>query len=286
VRVGFIGLGSMGGSQARQLAKTVPELVVYDAFPQAMKPFEGLAALGQSVADVGRRSECVGVCVRDDQQVREVLEGDFGLIAAMARGSVILIHSTVRPETIKDLAAEAARRGVIVIDAAVTRTVISGEGRFVCTMTGGAEAVTDRVRPVLDAFSTDIVHVGEVGSAMALKICNNLVTWVQILISRQCFRLAEAGGVPLDKLAQVMKSNGALTPVMASMMNNPLRFDSDGDRLVFMESQGRIGEKDLELAISLAEEVGVPLPTAVHAKEHVLDTMTGRLFQQRSVQAG
>jgi len=282
VRVGFIGLGSMGGSQARQLAKTVPELVVYDAFPQAMKPFEGLAALGQSVADVGRRSECVGVCVRDDRQVREVLEGDFGLIAAMAQGSVILIHSTVRPETIKDLAAEAARRGVIVIDAAVTRTVISGEGRFVCTMTGGPEAVTERVRPVLDAFSTDIVHVGELGSAMALKICNNLVTWVQILISRQCFRLAEAGGVPLDKLAQVMKSNGALTPVMAAMMNNPLRFDGDGDRLAFMESQGRIGEKDLELAIALAENVGVPLPTAVHAKEHVLDTMTGRLFQRTS----
>src|SRR6202012_5256329 len=103
----------------------------------AMKPFEGSAALGQSVADVGRRSGCVGVCVRDDNQVREVLEGDFGLIAAMAPDAVILIHSTVRPETVKDLAAKAASRGVIVIDAAVTRTVISGEGRFVCTMIGG-----------------------------------------------------------------------------------------------------------------------------------------------------
>src|ERR1043166_4799836 len=99
MRVGFIGLGSMGGTQARQLAKTVPDMVVYDAFPQALKPFEGLAALGQSVGDVGRRSGCVGVCVRDDDQVREVLEGDFGLIAAMAPDSVILIHSTVRPGT-------------------------------------------------------------------------------------------------------------------------------------------------------------------------------------------
>ncbi len=269
----------MGGPQARQLARATPDLVVYDAFPQAMKPFEGLAALGQSVADVGRRSDCVGVCVRDDKQVREVLEGDFGLIAAMAPDSVILIHSTVKPETVRDLAAKAAGRGVTVIDAAVTRTVISGEGRFVCTMTGGPATVTERVRPVLDAFSTDIVHVGELGSAMALKICNNLVSWVQILIARQCFSLAEAGGVPLEKLAQVMKSNGALTPVMAAMMNNPLKFDGDADRLAFMESQGRIGEKDLELAIALADSAGVPLPTAVHAREHVLDTMTGRLFQ-------
>ena len=277
MRVGFIGLGSMGGTQARQLAKTVPELVVYDAFPQAMKPFEGSAALGQSVADVGRRSDCVGVCVRDDQQVREVLEGDFGLIAAMEPDSVILIHSTVRPETVRDLAAKAAERDVIIIDAAVTRTVISGDGRFVCTMTGGPEAVTERVRPVLEAFSTDIVHVGDLGSAMVLKICNNLVTWVQILIARQCFRLADAGGVPLDTLAQVMKSNGALTPVMGAILNNPLRFEDDGERLAFMESQGRIGEKDLALAVSLAKSVGVPLPTAVHAKAYVFAAMTGRL---------
>jgi len=281
MRVGFIGLGSMGGTQARQLAKTVPDLVVYDAFPQAMKPFEGSAALGQSIADVGRRSDCVGVCVRDDDQVREVLEGDFGLIAAMAPDSVILIHSTVRPETVKDLAAKAARRGVIVIDAAVTRTVISGDGRFVCTMTGGPASVTERVRPMLDAFSTDIVHVGEVGSAMVLKICNNFATWIQILIARQCFPLAEAGGVPLDTLAQVMRANGAMTPVMAAMLKNPLSFENDAERLAFMESQGRIGEKDLALAISLAENVGVALPTAVHAKAHVLDAMTGRLHLKR-----
>ena len=275
MRVGFIGLGSMGGTQARQLAKTVPDLVVYDAFPEAMKPFEGSAALGQSIADVGRRSDCVGVCVRDDAQVREVLEGDFGLIAAMAPDTVILIHSTVRPETVRDLAARAAERDVIVIDAAVTRTVISGEGRFVCTMTGGPAAVTERVRPMLEAFSTDIVHVGELGSAMALKICNNFVTWVQILLARQCFSLAQAGGVPLDALTQVMKSNGALTPVMGAIMNNPLRFEDDGARAAFMESQGRIGEKDLALAIALAENVGVPLPTAVHAKAHVFEAMTG-----------
>lgn len=274
MRVGFIGLGNMGGNQARLLAKSTTDVTVYDTSAQAMASFEGLAQLGQSVAAVGRVSDCVGVCVRDDQQVRGVLEGEIGLIAAMRPDSVILIHSTVRPETVVDLAAQARVRGVIVIDASVTRTVMQGDGRFVLTMTGGDEAVTERVRPVLEAFSTEIIHVGELGSAMVLKICNNLVTWVQLLISQQCLKLASTGGVPLGKLLTVMKSNGAMTPSMAAFLDSPKHFKSKADWSAFMESQGRIGEKDMELAISLGEGIGVALPTAIHAKERIRNAMT------------
>jgi len=276
MRVGFVGLGSMGGDQARLLAHAPFDLMVYDAFPAALQAFEGKAKLADSLASIGRHGEIVGVCVRDDQQVREVLEGDGGLLASMAAGSVILIHSTIRPETVVDLAEKAGRRDIAVIDAAVTRTVMQAGGPFVFTMTGGDEQITERARPVLEVFSTDIIHVGKLGSAMVLKICNNLVTWVELLIARQAFTLAAAGGVATEKLSTVMKRNGALTPTMGAMIEAAKRFPgSEEQRRAFLESQGRIGEKDLELAIDLGAAMSVQVPTAIHAREFVRRAMLG-----------
>lgn len=276
MRVGFVGLGSMGGNQARLLAEASFDLMVYDVFPEALQAFAGKAKLADSLASVGRHAEIVGVCVRDDQQVREVLEGDGGLLANMAAGSVVLIHSTIRPATVVDLAEQGCRRVISVIDAPVTRTVIQAGEPFVFTMTGGDEQITERVRPVLEVFSTDIIHVGELGSGMVLKICNNLVTWVELLIARQAFTLATAGGVAMEKLATVMKRNGALTPSMAGMVGAATHFPgSNEQRRAFLDSQGRIGEKDLELAIELAAGLSVPVPTATHAREFVRRAMVG-----------
>jgi 3-hydroxyisobutyrate dehydrogenase len=276
MQVGFVGLGSMGGEQARLLAQAPVDLIVYDAFAPALQAFDGKAKRADSLASVGRHAEIVGVCVRDDQQVREVLEGDGGLLASMSAGSVILIHSTIRPDTVVDLAANASRRGVTVIDAPVTRTVMQAGGPFVFTMTGGADEITERVRPVLEVFSTDIIHVGKLGAAMVLKICNNLVTWIELLIARQAFTLAAAGGVSTEKLATVMKRNGALTPSMAAMVEGAKRAQgSEEQRRAFLESQGRIGEKDLELAIELGAALSVPVPTAIHAREFVKNAMLG-----------
>jgi 3-hydroxyisobutyrate dehydrogenase len=276
MRVGFVGLGSMGGDQARLLAKASFELIVYDTSALAMQTFKGQAKLAESLSAVGREADIVGVCVRDDEQVRAVVEGDGGLLDSMSTGSAIMIHSTIRPETVVDLAEKAALRGIAVIDAAVTRTVIQGDGRFVFTMTGGAEEITERVRPVLEIFSTEIIHVGKLGSAMILKICNNLVTWVELLVAQQAFKLAAAGGVSPEKLATVMKRNGSLTPTMAAFVEGPRRFKgSEEQRRTFLESQGRIGEKDLDLAIRIGTDFSVPVPTAIHARDLVRNALLG-----------
>lgn len=272
MRIGFIGLGSMGGDQARLLAKAYPDMVIYDASPAAMQAFAGKARLASSITDVGRETEVVGVCVRDDQQVRDVLEGAKGLIASMPTGSVILVHSTIRPQTVIDVAAKAASRDITLIDAPVSRTVIDGNGPFVITMTGGDPAVTERVRPVLEKFSTDILHVGRLGSAEVLKITNNLVSWMGIVIARQAYDLAAAGGVGADKLTHVMKRNGNLTPTMEGYIKR-LR-GGEAEHKALFESQAGIGEKDLQLAAMTAAELLVSLPSALHAKELVRHTMT------------
>ena len=115
----FIGLGNIGTPMAHRLAAAFPQTMVHDAVPAAMAGFEGVAVLASSPAVVGETADLVGVCVRDDADVRAVVDGEQGLLRTMRTG-IIAIHSTVRPSTVVDLAARAADHGVSVIDVAVS----------------------------------------------------------------------------------------------------------------------------------------------------------------------
>jgi 3-hydroxyisobutyrate dehydrogenase len=103
MRVGFIGLGHIGADMAKSLAAPPFELTVFDVAPAPLGRFEGIARLGGSAADVGRHSEIVSVCVRDDTQLRAVLTGPRGLLEGLGKRAIILVHSTVRAATIREL---------------------------------------------------------------------------------------------------------------------------------------------------------------------------------------
>lgn len=275
MKVGFIGLGSMGYGQAMLLAKSAHELAVFDAFPAAMARFEGVTRLATSLADVAKDADVIGVCVRDDAQVNECADG---LIPAMKSDSVLLVHSTVNPKTMIALAERGAARNIHVLDAAVTRTIIAQDAPFVFTMLGGDEAIAARVQPVLDAYSTDTILAGPIGAGMAMKIANNLVSWSQIMIGLEAFEMAEAAGVSTDKLLTVMTKNGVLTPPMGGFIKMRA---SRGEKATadIIESQSPVGEKDLSLAESVAKEAGVSTPIGSFIRDFIkkkLNDMVGR----------
>ena len=148
----------------------------------------------------------------------------------------------------------------------MTRTERVATGPFVFCMTGGDEAIAAKVKGVLDAFSTNTIHVGPLGSAMALKICNNLVSWCNIMVGIEAANVAEAAGVPIDKLMAVMTRNGNLTPPTQGFLefrNNP----GDDAKRAFFASQAGIGEKDLSLAEALASgaDAAAPITSAARA---------------------
>lgn len=271
MKVGFIGLGSMGAGQAMLLANSTHKLTVFDVSPRALAPFEGKATIAKSLAEVAMDADVVGICVRDDSEVNECANE---LLPVMSADSVLLIHSTVRPATMISLAERAAARKVNVLDAAVTRTILTSEAPFVFCMTGGDETVAERVKPVLDAYSTDTMHVGPHGSAMAMKICNNLVAWCEIMLGLEAFQMAEAAGVPTEKLLTVMKRNGCLTPQMGGMIQiqNSKRAIEPKTRETIV-SQSGIGEKDLSLAEDLGAFVGVPTPIGTLVRGLVRSTL-------------
>lgn len=269
MKVGFIGLGSMGYGQAMLLANSDHDVTVFDVFPKAMEPFKGKATLANSMADVGKGTDVVGICVRDDKQVNECADA---LLPVMQPDSVLMIHSTVKPATMHALAERAAERNVHMLDASVTRTIISQEAPFVFCMTGGDDAIAERVQPVLDAYSTDTIHVGPLGSGMALKISNNLVSWSQIMIGLEAFKMAEAAGVPTEKLLAVMSKNSCLTkPMEGFIMARSKATEAETGEMI--RSQSGIGEKDLSLAEALAVDAGVDTPIGSFIRAMVKDTL-------------
>lgn len=276
MRIAYIGLGSMGAPQARLLVSAGHELSVFDPEPSALTAFDGLARLAVSSGDAALGAQAVCICVRDDAQVADVVLADDGVLTGLVDGGLILIHSTIKAATLELLRDRLAGRGIALVDAPVSRTRRTDDTPFVYTMLGGTDADVTRARPIVEAFSTDVDHMGPLGAGMAVKIANNLVTWTQIIVGAQAVAIANAGGVAYDKLRGVMQANGNLTPTMGAMLDGKhLSPGPNPDRDAFLVSQAGIGEKDLALAIETASAVGIDPGMMAEGRRIVRDIMTG-----------
>lgn len=276
-KVAFVGLGEMGGQLAQRIAAGGFALAVHDVSAPARERFRDLARLADSPADAARGVATAHVCVRDDAQVESVVFGPKGLVEGLERGALVVVHSTIRVETVEGVRDRLAERGIGLIDAPVTNTPPTDDGRFVLTMVGGPSAEIALARPVLETFSTEIVEVGPCGSAMALKIGNNLVSWVHIVLALQAERLTAHHGVPEAILRRVMQANGNLTPLMALVLDfaRRARAQPDAATAALRASQAGIGEKDLTLAIECGEAAGLDMQMARRARELIRPLYAG-----------
>jgi 3-hydroxyisobutyrate dehydrogenase len=258
----------MGGDQVKLIAESDFELAVYDIYPAAMEQFTGKARLASSPADAARDADIVQICVRDDAQVNDTLFGENGVVQALVKDKLVVVHSTIKIDTVKEIKSKLDGLGIRFIDAPVSRTRLGEDGRFVFTMIGGDAADADRATPLFNVFSTDVKHIGPIGSAMALKICNNLVTWTQLMVGLQSVRLAAHFGVPVDALIDVMKTNGNLTPSMSGIISsqNSIPRGTSAEFDEFLESQAGIGEKDLDLAIEIGKQASMNMDLAIAAQ--------------------
>jgi len=278
MKVAFVGLGSMGRPQARLIARAGHSLSVFDAAGTAMEPFRDAARLARSAEDAARDADVACVCVRDDRQLEEVVLGPAGLLAGLAPGALLLVHSTVRIDTLVRLEQTLAARQVALVDAPVTRTRPTDDEPFVLTMLGGDPEPTRHARELVAAFSTAIEDVGPLGSAMALKISNNLVSWVHIVVAGLAVEIASHYDVPVETLERVMQANGNLTPTVGGLLrgSRPGAPGANPERAAFLESQAGIGEKDVALAIECGRAAGADMAFAEHAQRRIRAAMTGR----------
>src|SRR5262245_34462410 len=199
--VGFIGLGNQGKPIAANLVAAGFETVVFDVAPV---PVAELAAKGAKAAgsprEVGERAAVICLCVPEDRHVREVVLGPNGVLAGAREGAVIAIHSTILPETALALAAEATPRGVAVLDACVTGGAARAAQKQLTFLVGGDAAALEKARPVLEVSAVKVIHAGELGNGAKLKLCLNLVTYIQWAAAFESFQLAKATGLPQELL--------------------------------------------------------------------------------------
>jgi 3-hydroxyisobutyrate dehydrogenase len=263
--VGVIGLGDIGRGVAGAVARAGLELVVCDLRPEATAAFADVAAVAPSPAALAGRAEVVMVAVVDDAQVRAVIEGPDGALAAMRAGAVVVL-STVAPDTVVSLAARAAPRGVDVVDCAVSGgPEAAAEGSLVA-MVGGDAAAIERLRPVLDTFTSLVVHMGPLGAGLKAKLARNLVQYGSWLAAYEAQLLAEAAGIELAKLAQVIRESDKKIGGASRLMFRPtvtqLPLDADLGLVAAMAAGATLAHKDLRAAVALGHALGVELPLA------------------------
>jgi 3-hydroxyisobutyrate dehydrogenase len=271
MRAGYVGLGNIGKPLAECLVKGGLETTVFDLDEAPVRELVAAGAVAaRSAREVAERSDVIGICVPEDRHVRAVVGGADGLLAGAKPGTLILIHSTILPATAIELAKESSPRGVGVLDACVT----GGEHlarEAACTyMVGGDADALEKARPFLAKSSKKIIHAGALGNGAKLKLCLNVMTYLQWAAAFEPFKLAQAIGLPTDVLEEAGRANGQLTDLMSRFLGG-VKLPDEARRSDAYQKLVRghlhTAEKDLAWALELAREVGVALPAAALASQ-------------------
>ncbi len=277
MKVAYIGLGDMGGDQAKLVAQSEHQLTVFDVSAEARERFRGVATVADSIGSAVGDVDIVQICVRDADQVRDVLFGEGKVAATAKAGTLVIVHSTIDVDSVRAISGELQGAHIMLADAPVTRTSLDGEGRFVLTMFGGDVDAFAKARPVLETFSTDVLHVGECGSAMALKIANNMMTWAQLVVGDLVFQLADSYRISFEHMKAVTRANGNLTPVTEAFLGGSRanRGALSPEHQAFVVSQAGIGEKDLTLAVAACQVNSIDTRMIEIARELLRPAMLG-----------
>ncbi len=269
--VGFIGLGQIGAPMATRLATWSDGLQVFDLRAEAMASLvDAGASAADSIADLGAACDLVSVMVLDDHQVRGVVDD---LLTTARPGTIVAVHSTIRPETAEELAALAAPRAVHVLDVPVSGGFMGAHEGTLAAMVGGDRTAYERAKPVFASWATLVVHLGSAGAATRTKLARNMMHFVAYTAAFEAQRLAEAAGIDLRKLASVVRHSDAVTGGPSAIMVRDRTGELDAsDSLydIFVHTRG-LAEKDLSLALELAERLGVDVPMAQLALDRFAD---------------
>ncbi|MGE0652141.1 MAG: NAD(P)-dependent oxidoreductase [Alphaproteobacteria bacterium] len=260
--VGMVGPGRMGYAMLKHLIKKEFPVTVTDINPENIKRAE--AAGAKSVADaaaLGKACAFIIIAVGFDDEALSVALGANGLLSTMKPGGVIAVCSTVAPETVQRIEAEAAKSGVDVLDAPICRGGWAADEGSLLALFGAKDEVVKRARPIFAACSSDIVHVGSVGHGQVAKTMNNMLLWVNGIALMEAGRLAESTGIKLPKLREAL--------LMSSGNSAALE---DWDMITFTWAL-----KDMQIVSKMADGKNITMPIAGAIKELVKD---GKVLKQ------
>jgi 3-hydroxyisobutyrate dehydrogenase-like beta-hydroxyacid dehydrogenase len=271
MRIGFVGLGTMGGRMVAKLLAAGHELHVHDTRRTVAEPLEAAGARwATSPRAAAEASELFFTSLPGPTEVAAVAFGDDGLLQGARAGSVYADLSTSSASLIRRIYEAAAERGLAVLDAPVSGGPQGAEHGSLQIMVGGDEPVYERVRPVLLALGDKVSYMGAIGSGTVAKLVHNMITLCMTQVLAEGFTLGVKAGVPAERLLEAVRG-GSFGQGLALRHHVPeVVFEEDFDHPRFALALAR---KDLGLATELARELGVPTPLAALAEQTLVEAL-------------
>jgi 3-hydroxyisobutyrate dehydrogenase-like beta-hydroxyacid dehydrogenase len=255
-KIGFVGTGAMGSALLSRLKLANVAAVAFDIASSAMEAAlkEG-ADTAPSAKAVAQASTIIDVVVRTDQEVIECTLGKDGILEGATPGSLVLLHSTIRPTTTKKVAEAAADKRVNVIDACMTAIPSVVRQGGLTFLVGGQKAFFDRAKPHLMNMAKDAVYMGPLGCGNVTKLFKNMVTASEALVVYEALQIAKAGGIgykaALDLMQKTKSSN--------ILERWETRYDISAGDLKF-NAGTNLYDKDLPLAAEVGKSLGAEIP--------------------------
>ncbi|MEM0978904.1 MAG: NAD(P)-dependent oxidoreductase [Cyanobacteria bacterium P01_H01_bin.58] len=262
MKVAFIGMGTMGAPMALNLLQAGYEVTVHNRTRDREQPMvEAGARQADSPRAAAVEADVIITCVSDTPDVEAVILGEQGIIHGAAPGAIVVDMSTISPQKTQQIAASLAEKAVHMIDAPVSGGSEGAQKGTLSIMVGGEAAIVEKVRPVLAAMGKTITHIGTIGSGQITKAIN------QIIVAGTYWAVAEGltvglkAGLDMEQVVQAVGGGAAgswgLTNRSGNMIANeyPLGF------------RVRLHQKDLNIALHAARELGVTLPMAAYVEQ-------------------
>lgn len=268
MKIGFIGIGQMGIHMSRHIQTAGYSLVIHDANKEAAVPvLDKGAEWAETPAAVAESCPIVISCLPTPQIVEDVALGTNGLKSGWKTGDIYIDMSTNSPSTVRRIAEEAALFGVAVLDAPVSGGTKGAEMGTLTIMVGGAPAVLQEARPVLEPMANKIFHLGNVGCGNVAKLANNMIGLTCNSICAEAFVLAVKAGIDPKVLYELLTISTANNWSLQQYPNTVFRGNfTPGFKIA-------LAYKDITLALALGDEYGVSIPVAGVVKNDLAEAI-------------
>jgi 2-hydroxy-3-oxopropionate reductase len=256
-KIGFIGLGIMGKPMAINLIKAGYDLTVYDIRPEPIKEVVAAGAKeGKSSQDVAAKSEVIITMLPNSPDVKKAVLGEHGLLEGASKGSILIDMSSISPLVSKEVAAEAEKKGVEMLDAPVSGGEPKAKDGTLSIMVGGKKEVFEKVEEILKVMGASAVLVGDIGSGNTTKLANQIIVALNIAAMSEAMVLATKAGVDPERVYQAIRGGLAGSTVLDAKVPLALKGNfKPGFRI-------ELHIKDLANALDTAHSIGVPVPLA------------------------
>ena len=260
-KLGFIGLGIMGAPMASQLVKAGHEVFLYTRSEVPAALLTDKAQACTSIADVVRRADVVFLMLPDTPDVAKVLFGEGGVASALTAGTTVIDMSSISPMDTKAFAQKINDLGCDYLDAPVSGGEVGAKAASLTIMVGGPEAAFERVKPLFELMGKNITLVGGNGDGQTCKVANQIIVALNIAAVGEALLFASKAGADPAKVRSALMGGFAASRIL----------EVHGERMIkrTFAPGFRIGlhQKDLNLALTGARELGVSLPQTAGAAQ-------------------